>query len=173
MLLVYDKIGETAAYYLDQMIKKDSSLGITIVKFDEKHWNDNRYTNEGEISDHALFIGNIKSVEPIKKIATIQFEKYGIIYSVSGTNAVLTANPKELLKSQEEYEKFLKDLDIIAPNRIDNCNHGNKKIIKVFFNGLRELRKERRSVIEQQLLYGAAIFFNNSLKKFIGEISDD
>ena len=101
MLLVYEKAGETAAFYFDQLVQDDPNLDIPVIKFDEKHWNDNRFTNEGEISDFTLFIGNIESTKPIKKVSTIQFKRYGIIYSISGKNAILTSNPKFLLKSKE------------------------------------------------------------------------
>lgn len=170
MLLVYEKAGETVAFYFDQLVQDDPNLDIPVIKFDEKHWNDNRFTNEGEISDFTLFIGNIESTKPIKKVSTIKFKRYGIIYSISGKNAILTANPKFLLKSKEEYDKFIKALDIIVPtNRTENCTRGIRKLTKVFLKGLRTIGLERKSVMEQQLLYGAAIFFNNDLRKFIGE----
>lgn len=173
MLLVYDKAGETAAFYFDKLVQDDPKLDISVVKFDEKHWNDNRFTNEGEISDFTLFIGNIESAKPIKKVSKILFQRYGITYSISGKNAILTANPKLLLKSKEEYDKFVKALDIIVPNRIENCTHGIRKFATVFLKGLRTIGIERKTVMEQQLLYGTALFFNNHLRNFLGEEAND
>ena len=57
MLLVYEKAGETAAFYFDQLVQDDPNLDIPVIKFDEKHWNDNRFTNEGKSPTLPFLLG--------------------------------------------------------------------------------------------------------------------
>jgi hypothetical protein len=167
LLAVHSGDGESAAIYLSQLINDDPKLEIGLVEFDEKHWNDNRYAAQGEISEPTLIIGDIRKTTPIWRVATIKFNQYGVKYAVSGRYAIVKAEPRLLLNSECEYKKFVEELNILVPDRrFEDCTHGKKKLKEVFLHGLRRYYAEKESVVAQQLLYGTVHFFKKELPGF-------
>lgn len=173
--LVHDKEGASAAFYIKKYISDATDLisdeyePIEVIQWTEKHWLDNRVTSQGEVSNFTLFIGKIEGTKDIMDVADIKFNEYGIIYSISKPYAVLTANPDILKNSPKDYSSFVKKLQEIAPNRIDNTTHGKKRFLSFIKGGILKLRHENQSLRRQQLLYGAAVFCRKQLRSFLGD----
>jgi hypothetical protein len=179
IIIVHDKEGTSAALHIKRYVieKKEWSAiePVEVILMDGKQWSQSRLTEAGEISNFALFIGRNKDVKELRDmmdIAQIKFSKYGVIYSISKPYAVLTANPKELKKSKSDYTVFLKELQKLVPNRIDNATHGKNRALSFLKGGIKKMLYENRSLHRQQLLYGAAVFCRKELSSFLGVDSD-
>lgn len=179
IVIVHDKEGTSAALHIKSYVIDNKELNardnVEVILMDGKQWSQSRLTEAGEISDFVLFIGRNKDVEQLRDImdiAQIKFKKHGVIYSISKPYAVLTANSKGLKKSKSDYELFVKELQKLVPNRIDNATHGKNRALSFLKGGIKKMLYENRSLHRQQLLYGAAVFCRKELSSFLGVDSD-
>ncbi|MCH1949089.1 hypothetical protein MCJ35_07735 [Enterocloster sp. OA13] len=118
LIVVYKDKDELALNLLRKLIEgKDDIEGegivgteddsIALIAWNEKIWLDNK--KAGNICSKILFIGNVKGVENLIPIIDIKYNKYGIVYGWSGSQAVITVDSKSL-KKKEEYDIFINDL---------------------------------------------------------------
>ncbi len=117
LIVVYEKKDEIALNYLKQLVlsnddnaetgeiigTKDGS--IEVIAWTEKVYLDN--TKNRNVSNKIIFMDDIKGIEKIVPIMKVKYNKYGVKYGISGNNAVISIDEKEL-KSDNEYEAFQK-----------------------------------------------------------------
>ena len=117
LIVVYEKKDEIALNYLKQLVlsnddnaetgeiigTKDGS--IEVIAWTEKVYLDN--TKNRNVSNKIIFMDDIKGIEKIVPIMKVKYNKYGVKYGISGNNAVISIDEKEL-NSDNEYEAFQK-----------------------------------------------------------------
>ncbi len=168
----------------------DSVVGTTdgsvqIVAWTEKVWLEQKKT--GNISAKILFLGDIKGTDKLIPVIDIKFEKFGVKYGWAGNQAVLTADPKAM-KSREDYASFLADLgQLPAPVSVKSAikateNHkitvkkeDGKLDVKGMFSAIganmadtaKDTFSNRKSLVQQMLVYGVINLYNKDLESFI------
>ena len=113
-----------------------------------------------------MLVDGVKDIEDLKAISEIKFNKYGVIYSLAGPQAVLTVNTSKL-KAENAYSSFLEELNELTYQGIKKVPRGKKSLKNILLHGYFSYRKEQREIKKQQLIYGATVFYYNDLVSFI------
>lgn len=114
------KLIETNDDESDENVVGVRDHSVEIVAWNEKVWLDNK--KKGTIKGKFLFLGNIKGVEKLLQVINVKFNEYGITFGWSGNQAILLANPKEIV----DRDAFLRAFDAIY-NGGDKADENNDK----------------------------------------------
>ena len=125
LIVVYKNRDEMAINQLRKLLETDDDHedrivgvedgSVEIVPWTEKVWIQNK--EAGTIKSKVLLIDDIKGSDQLSPIMDIKYDKYGIIYSWAGSQALLTIDEKAL-KKKENYEKFLAELRTKVKNGV-------------------------------------------------------
>lgn len=164
LIVVYEKKDEIALNYLKQLVlSKDDNAEtgeivgtkdgtIEVIAWTEKVYLDN--TKNRNISNKIIFMDDIKGIEKIVPIMKVKYNKYGVKYGISGNNAVISIDEKEL-NSDNEYEAFQKlykdELMKVDMKVSDEKLEENQKKRKV------ARRTKARAVLTNILVPGAGV----------------
>jgi hypothetical protein len=164
LIVVYEKKDEIALNYLKQLVlsnddnaetgeiigTKDGS--IEVIAWTEKVYLDN--TKNRNVSNKIIFMDDIKGIEKIVPIMKVKYNKYGVKYGISGNNAVISIDEKEL-NSDNEYEAFQKlykdelmKVDMKVSDEKLEENQKKRKVAK---------RTKARAVLTNILVPGAGV----------------
>ena len=162
---------------------KDGS--VQIVAWTEKVWLEQKKT--GNITAKVLFLGDIKGTDKLIPVIDVKFDQHGVNYGWAGNQAVLIANPKTM-KTREEYSSFIADLgELPAPASIKEAikatenhkitvkNEEGKLDVKGMFAAIganiadtaKDTFSNKKSLMQQMLIYGVINLYNNDLEAFI------
>lgn len=158
---------------------------VQIVAWTEKVWLEQKKT--GNITAKVLFIGDIKGTDKLVPVIDVKFDQYGVKYGWAGNQAVLIANPKEM-KTREDYASFIADLGLLpAPisvkaaikatenHKITVKKEDGKLNVKGMFSAIsanvadtaKDTFSNRKSLVQQLLIYGVFNLYNKDLEAFI------
>lgn len=162
---------------------KDGS--VQIVAWTEKVWLEQKKT--GNITAKVLFLGDIKGTDKLVPVIDVKFDQHGVKYGWAGNQAVLIANPKAM-KTREDYASFIADLgELPAPASIKEAikatedhkitvkNEEGKLDVKGMFAAIganmadtaKDTFSNKKSLMQQMLIYGVINLYNNDLEAFI------
>ena len=164
LIVVYEKKDEIALNYLKQLVlSKDDNAetgeivgtkdgSIEVIAWTEKVYLDN--TKNRNVSNKIIFMDDIKGIEKIVPIMKVKYNKYGVKYGISGNNAVISIDEKEL-NSDNEYEAFQKlykdelmKVDMKVSDEKLEENQKKRKVAK---------RTKARAVLTNILVPGAGV----------------
>lgn len=83
---------------------------ISIVSWTEKVWLGNK--KAGNIQGKILFLGEIKGTDKLIPVIDVKFDECGVKFGWAGNQAVVYADPKELI-TRETYDAFLEKLSAL------------------------------------------------------------
>lgn len=114
-LLFEDRVSLIVVYkdemLLNQFKKLVDGLNVDIVSWAEKTWLANK--KAGNITSKVLYLGNLKSIKYLIPVLDIKFNMYGVKFGVSGSQAALFTNAKEI-NTYDKYLEFWTALQEIA-----------------------------------------------------------
>ena len=158
---------------------------VQIVAWTEKVWLEQKKT--GNITAKVLFLGEIKGTDKLVPVIDVKFSQYGVKYGWAGNQAVLIAEPKDM-KTRDEYASFIADLgQLPAPASVKDAikatethkiamkKEDGKLDVKGMFSAIganvvdtaKDTFSNKKSLIQQMLIYGVINLYNKDLEAFI------
>ena len=158
---------------------------VQIVAWSEKVWLEQK--KAGNITAKVLFLGDIKGTDKLVPVIDVKFDQHGVKYGWAGNQAVLIANPKDM-KTRDDYASFIADLrQLPAPvsvkgaikatesHKIAMKKADGKLDVKGLLSAIgvnvvdnaKDAFSNKKSLIQQMLIYGVISLYNKDLESFI------
>ncbi len=169
LLIVYKERDAIAVDMLRKLVE-NSGLDIQFMTQLEKVWIDNIGHN-GLLYDHVLFINNIKGTKGVGTIATTRFKESGICIKYDGTRGVISTD-SSALSDARNYYKFLNEFVVLKESDNEKLLSGetlNRTKRNASHKYFSKVVLGKTKIRNQQLVYGAKVFFDNYLMDFLKE----